>query len=102
MISADFEITLGKIKESQDEIKNLGKEICDLKSSFEFTKNMLEEKVKKLEEWCENLEKELQEFYNNQIDSGFVYNKLLDVTIINGIHICSEINTVSNTNLIRF
>ena len=70
LIGTNFEITLEKIKKSQDEIKNLGKEICDLKSSF--TENMLKENVKKLEEWCENLETELQEFYNNQIDRGFV------------------------------
>ena len=48
LIGTNFEITLEKIKKSQDEIKNLGKEICDLKSSF--TENMLKENVKKLEE----------------------------------------------------
>ena len=40
---------------------------------------MLEEKVKKLEERCENMETELQEFYNNQIDPEYVYNKLVDL-----------------------
>ena len=40
---------------------------------------MLEEKVKKLEERCENMEIELQEFYNNQIDTEFVYKKLVDL-----------------------
>ena len=63
----------------QDEIKNLGKDICDLRSSFEFTENVLEEKVKKLRERCENMETELQEFYNNQIDPEHVYNKLVDL-----------------------
>ena len=40
---------------------------------------MLEEKVEKLEERCENMERELQEFYNNQIDPEYVYNKLVDL-----------------------
>ena len=79
LISGNFKITMEEIKKSQDEIKNLGKEIgkeiCELRSSLEFTENVLEEKVKKLEERCENMETELQEFYNNQI----VYNKLVDV-----------------------
>ena len=39
----------------------------------------MEEKVKKLEERCENMEIELQEFYNNQIDTEFVYKKLVDL-----------------------
>ena len=52
MISANFKITIEEIKKSQDEIKNLGKEICGLRSSLKFTENVLEEKVKKLEERC--------------------------------------------------
>ena len=40
---------------------------------------MLEEKVKKLEERCENIETELLEFFNNQIDSEYVYIKLVDL-----------------------
>ena len=68
-----------EIKKSPDEIKNLGKEICDLRSSLGFTENVLEEKVKKLEERCKNMETELQEFCNNQIDPEYVYNKLVDL-----------------------
>ena len=41
-----------EIKKLQDEIKNLGKEICDLRSSLEPTENVSEQKVKKLEERC--------------------------------------------------
>ena len=37
LISANFKITMEEIKKSQDEIKNLGKEICDLRSSLDFT-----------------------------------------------------------------
>ena len=83
LISGNFKITIEEIKKSQDEIKNLGKEIgkeiCELRSSLEFTENVLEEKVKKLEERCENMETELQEFYNNQIDPEYIYNKLVDL-----------------------
>ena len=79
MIKANFRMTMEEIKKSQDKIKNLGKEICDLKSSLDITENMLEEKVKKLEEQCENMETELQELYNNQKDPEYVYNKLIDL-----------------------
>ena len=33
---------------------------------------------KKLEERYDNIETELQEYYNNQIDPKYVYNELLD------------------------
>ena len=79
LISAIFKITMDKIKKSQGEIKNLRKEICDLRSSLEFTEIALEEKVKKLEERCDNMETELQGFYNNQIDPEYVYNELVDL-----------------------
>ena len=79
LIIANFKITIREIKKSQDEIKNLGKEICSLRSNLEFTQSRLEEKVKKLGERCENIETELQEFYNSQIDPEYVYNKLVDV-----------------------
>ena len=75
-LSANFKITMEEIKKSQDELKNLGKEICDLRSSLEFTENV---KVKKLEERCKKMETELQEFYDNQIDPDYIYNKLVDL-----------------------
>ena len=79
MVSANYEITVEEIKKSQDEIKNLGKEIWDLRSSLEFTENLLVEKVKEFEEQCENIETEPYEIYNNQIDPEYVYNKLVDL-----------------------
>ena len=79
LISTNFKITMEEIKKSQNERKNLGKEICDMRSSLDLTENVLEEKVKKLEERSENMEAELQEFYNNQIDPEYVYNKLVDL-----------------------
>ena len=48
LISANFKLTLEEIKISQDQIKNLGKEKCDLRSSLEFPENVLEEKIKNL------------------------------------------------------
>ena len=56
------------IKKTRDEIKILEKEVRDLRSSLEFTENVLEKKVKKLEKLYGNMETELHEFYNNQID----------------------------------
>ena len=50
-----------------------------MKSSVEFTENVLEEKVKKLDGQCENMDAELQEFYNNQVDPQYSYNKLVDL-----------------------
>ena len=50
-----------------------------MKSSVEFTENVLEEKVKKLDERCKNMDTELQEFYNNQVDPQYSYNKLVDL-----------------------
>ena len=38
---------------------------------------MFEEKVKKLEQLCENMNTGLQELYSNQIDPKYVYNKLV-------------------------
>ena len=62
LISANVKITMEEIKKSQEVIKNLGKEICDLRSSLEFTEHMLEEKVKKLKERCENMRQNYKSF----------------------------------------
>ena len=40
LINANFKITMEEIKKLQDEIKNLGKEICELRYSLEFTENV--------------------------------------------------------------
>ena len=47
LISAKFKITIEEIKKSKKEIKNMGKEIRDLRSLLKFPENVLEEKVKK-------------------------------------------------------
>ena len=38
------------MKKTEDEMKKLGKEVAHLKQSLEFTENVLEEKVKQLDE----------------------------------------------------
>ena len=52
-------------------MKKLGKEITDLKQSLEFTENVQEEKVKKLDEKHVNLENQCNEVYNNSIESEY-------------------------------
>lgn len=59
-------LTLEEIKKSQDEIKNLGKEIFDPRSSLELTENIWYS-----EKQCWNMDAHLQEFYNNQIDPEY-------------------------------
>ena len=50
-----------------------------MRSGLEFTENELEEKVKNLEQRCENMDKELQEFHNILVDLEYAYNKLADL-----------------------
>ena len=70
---------MNEIKKIQDEMKKLGKEVTYLKQSLEFTENVLEEKVKKLDEKHVNSENQLNELYNNSLESEYVYNKLNDL-----------------------
>ena len=68
-----------EIRKSQDEIKDLRKEITEFKESLEFTENELHGKIKKLEEKHESIKKTVDEIYNSQVDSDFVYDKLIDL-----------------------
>ena len=54
LINGNFEITMKEITKSQDEIKDLRKEITEFKESFEFTENELHGKIKKLEKKHKN------------------------------------------------
>ena len=49
LINGNFEIKMKETRKSQDEIKDLRKEITQFKESFEFTENELHGKIKKLE-----------------------------------------------------
>ena len=50
LIRANFKTIMEEIKKSKNEIKILGKEICDLKSSLEFTEN-----VSSIDKWSDQL-----------------------------------------------
>ena len=73
LISANLKIPM-------DEMKKLRpKEITDLKQSLASTENVLNEKVKKLDEKYVNLENQCNELYNNSLESEYFYNKLVDL-----------------------
>ena len=65
------------LKIPMDEMKKLRKEITDLKQSLASTENVLNEKVKKLDEKYVNLENKCNELYNNSLESEYFYNKLV-------------------------
>ena len=79
LINGNFEITIKEIRTSQDEIKDLRNEITEFKESLEITDNELYGKIKKLEEKHESTKKTADEIYNSQVDSDFVYDKLIDL-----------------------
>ena len=79
MINGNCEITIKVLKKSQDEIKDLRKQINEFKDSLEFTENELHGKIKGLEEKHESINKTVDKIYNSQVDSDFAYDKLIDL-----------------------
>ena len=79
LINGNFKITLKEIRKTQNEIKNLRKEISEFKGNLEFTENELHEKMKKLQEKYEINNKAVDKIYISQVDSNFVYDKLIDL-----------------------
>ena len=81
LINGNFEITMKEIRKSQDKIKELRKEINEFKESLEFTENgkKLHGKIKKVDEKHESIKKTTDVIYNSQVDSDFVYDKLIDL-----------------------
>ena len=79
LINGNFEITMKEIRKYQDEIKDLRGKINEFKESLEFTENELHGKIKKLEEKYENSNKTVDKIYNSQVNSDFVYDKLIDL-----------------------
>ena len=67
LISANLKFAMDEIKNTQDEMKKLGKEVTYLKQSLEFKENVPEEKVKKLDEKHVNLKNQCNELYNNTV-----------------------------------
>ena len=61
LISVNFSIT-------QQQIKNVKKEILDLRKSIEFTENQLEEKVNNTENKLADIEHRTEKIYDYQID----------------------------------
>ena len=66
LFNGSFEITMNEIRKSQEEIKDLRKEITEFKESLENTDNELYHKIKKLEEKHESIKKTVDEIYNSQ------------------------------------
>ena len=67
------------IKKTQDEMKKREKEETYPKQNLEFTENVLEEKVKKLDKKYVNLENQCNKLCNNSLQLEYFCNKLLDL-----------------------
>ena len=61
------------------EIKDLKAEISDLKDSLEFTENVIEKKVEKLETELDNFEHKVQGIWDYQIDPDYIQYKLVEL-----------------------
>ena len=72
IISGNFEITM-------KEIKDLKAEVSDLKDSLEFTENVIEKKVEKLETELDDLEGKVQEIWDYQINLDCIQHKLVEL-----------------------
>ena len=72
IIGGNFEITM-------KEIKNLKAEISDLKDTFEFTENVIEKKVEKLETELDDLEGKVQEIWDYQKNPDHIQHKLVEL-----------------------
>ena len=68
IISSNFKITKEEIKKSQEQTKELKKEVTDLKSSIEHTDADLND-----------LSDRVDEIYDYQVDPEYVTNKLIDL-----------------------
>ena len=61
------------------EIKDLKAEVSDLKDSLEFTENVIEKKVEKLETELDDLEGKIQEIWDYQINLDYIQHKLVEL-----------------------
>ena len=62
-----------------NEIKNLKQEISELKSSLDFTEDVLEKKVEKLEENMKDVDARVRDIYEYQVDPNYVLDKLTEL-----------------------
>ena len=72
IISGNFEITM-------KEIKDLKAEVSDLKGSLEFTENVIEKKVQKLETELDDLDGKVQEIWDYQINPDYIQHILVEL-----------------------
>ena len=61
------------------EIKDLKAEASDLRYSLEFTENVIEKKVEKLETELYDFEGKVQEIWDHQINPDYVQYKLVEL-----------------------
>ena len=54
-------------------------EVSDLKDGLEFTENVIEQKVEKLETELDNLEDKVQDICDYQIDGDYIQQKLIEL-----------------------
>ena len=66
-------------EEFQRQEKNFKAEVSDLKDSLEFTENVIEKKVEKLETELDNLEDKVQDIWDYQIDPDYIQHKLIEL-----------------------
>ena len=71
-ISGNFEIIM-------NEIKNLKQEISELKSRLDFTEDVLEKKVEKLEENIKGVDARVRDIYEYQVDPNLLLEKLAEL-----------------------
>ena len=62
-----------------NKIKNLKQEISELKSSVDFTEDVLGKKVEKLEENMKDVDARIRDIYEYQVDPNYVLVKLAEL-----------------------
>ena len=62
-----------------NEIKNLKQEVSELKSSLDFTEDVREKKVEKLEENMKEVDARVRDIYEYQADPNYVLDKLAEL-----------------------
>ena len=86
IISGNFEI-------SMNEIKNLKLEISEIKSSLDFTEDVLQKKVEKLEENMKDVDASIRDIDEYQVNPNYVLDKLAELedrARRNNLPVCME------------
>ena len=72
-------MTLGTLESSAKGIKDLKAEVSDLKDSIEFTENVIEQKVEKLETELDDLKVKVPEIWDYQINPDYIQHNLVEL-----------------------